>query len=404
MHRASAERKAEKIAVLVAFACVLQIAESMIPHPIPGLRLGLPNMLTLTALILLGFGPAMEVAVLRTLLSSFIMGTFMSPSFLLSFSGAVISTLVMGLFYRLSGSHHFFRLSVIGISIIGAFTHNLVQLSLAYLLLVKHTGIFVFFPWLSIGAVATGWVVGTATGGVCRRLTRPDETYIVLPESASTTPASFQQHYEKGTSILHRMSPAIKLICSFLLAAIVLLMEQWYFFSGLFLLLLILSIFSGIPPVKVLSGIRRYILLIATAFMLPVFFGRGAHALVDFGVIRVTTEGLRQGGLFAFRIFLLIFTSAILLRTTSPKELSQGLSRIIRPFEYLGLPAKRTVDILSLAWEALPRVWTTTRKAVSETNFSRAGNFKKLIPLLSDLIAAVYIRAGSENKPLKGGK
>ena len=159
------DNKIYKIALLVALACVLQIAESLIPHPIPGLRLGLANMLTLTAMVVLGFRYALEVAVLRTILSAFIMGTFMSPTFILSFAGAVTSTLIMGFFYWLSGVHRRFRFSIIGLSIIGAFCHNLVQLYLAYLLLVKHEGIFVFFPWLSIGAVATGWVVGVVAGG-----------------------------------------------------------------------------------------------------------------------------------------------------------------------------------------------------------------------------------------------
>ena len=148
------DNKIYKIALLVALACVLQIAESLIPHPIPGLRLGLANMLTLTAMVVLGFRYALEVALSRSVLSAFTMGTF-----------------IMGFFYWLSGLNRRCRLSIIGISIIGAFCHNLVQLYLAYLLLVKHEGIFVFFPWLSVGAVATGWVVGVVAGGVCRRLT-----------------------------------------------------------------------------------------------------------------------------------------------------------------------------------------------------------------------------------------
>ena len=75
-----------KIALLISISCVLQISESFIPHPIPGLRLGLANMLTLVALVTLGFRAALEIAVLRTVLSAFIMGTFMSPTFVLSFS------------------------------------------------------------------------------------------------------------------------------------------------------------------------------------------------------------------------------------------------------------------------------------------------------------------------------
>ena len=74
-------------ALFVALACVLQISESLIPLPIPGLRLGLANILTLTALVMLGFRAALEITLMRTILSSFITGTFMSPGFILSFSG-----------------------------------------------------------------------------------------------------------------------------------------------------------------------------------------------------------------------------------------------------------------------------------------------------------------------------
>ena len=87
MNEFQKDHKLNRIALLVAFACVLQIAESLIPHPIPGLRLGLANILTLTAMVTLGFGYALEVAILRTILSAFIMGTFMSPTFILKFFG-----------------------------------------------------------------------------------------------------------------------------------------------------------------------------------------------------------------------------------------------------------------------------------------------------------------------------
>ena len=160
-----------QIALLVALSCVLQISESLIPHPIPGLRLGLANLVTLVALVRIGFRPALEIALLRTLVSALIMGTFMSPTFILSFCGAVVSTLVMGLLFQVSRYHRRLGFSILGISIVGALAHNMVQLYLAYLLLVHHSGIFVFFPWLCYGAVGMGWITGAVAAGVCRRLT-----------------------------------------------------------------------------------------------------------------------------------------------------------------------------------------------------------------------------------------
>ena len=90
------DTKTRRLALLVAVACVLQIAESLLPHPIPGLRLGLANTLTLIALVSFGFRHALQITILRTILSSFIIGTFMAPGFILSFSAGIVSTLVMG--------------------------------------------------------------------------------------------------------------------------------------------------------------------------------------------------------------------------------------------------------------------------------------------------------------------
>ena len=98
---ADGEEEIKKISLWVAIASIMQISESLIPHPIPGIRFGLANMVTLTILANYTFLIALEVAILRTIVSSFIIGTFMSPAFVLSFSAALTSTLSMGILYRI---------------------------------------------------------------------------------------------------------------------------------------------------------------------------------------------------------------------------------------------------------------------------------------------------------------
>ena len=389
------DNKIYKIALLVAFACVLQIAESLIPHPIPGLRLGLANMLTLTAMVVLGFRYALEVAILRTILSAFIMGTFMSPTFILSFSGAVLSTLIMGLFYWLSGVHRRFRLSIIGISIIGAFCHNLVQLYLAYLLLVKHEGIFVFFPWLSIGAVATGLVVGIVAGGVCRRLTEMPQQES-LQEVAAVSKSEMIRHFVPGKSLLHRLPAEIKIIAVFALAIAVLLFSNFWLYLGLFFLLVSLAVVSQSPFTLFVSKTKRYSTLLATAFLLPVFFNSGSNTVATIASFTVTYEGLCTGALFSSRILFLLFASCLLMRTTSLEELNRGFARVLFPLKYLGISQQRVAMILSLAWNAMPHVWAITRSAIFSANLKKAKNLRNLLPLLSNLIAKIYLNTESE--------
>jgi heptaprenyl diphosphate synthase len=391
------DHKVYKIALLVAFACVLQIAESLIPHPIPGLRLGLANMLTLTAMVVLGFRYALEVAVLRTVLSAFIMGTFMSPTFILSFSGAVLSTLIMGVFYWLSGVHRRFRLSIIGISIIGAFCHNLVQLFLAYLLLVKHEGIFVFFPWLSIGAVATGWVVGVVTGGVCRSLTEnPQQDRLAKIPAAGGE--SMIRHYVPGTSLLHRLSAQIKISAVFVLSFAVLFFSNFCFYLGLFFFLAALAAISKTPVAYLVSKTGRYSTLLAVAFLLPLFFNSGINTVATIASFKITYEGICTGALFASRIFFLLIASCLLMRTTSPEEMTRGLTRVLLPLRCLGISQQRVATILSLAWAAIPHVWETTRGAILAANLKKAKNLRNLLPLLSSLIAGLYLNTETENK------
>lgn len=391
-----ADYKICKIALLIALACVLQISESMIPHPIPGLRLGLANMLTLTALVVLGFGYALEVAILRTVLSSLIMGTFMSPTFILSLGAAVVSTLVMGLFYWLSGLSRYTRLSIIGISIIGAFVHNLVQLVLAYLLLVKHAGIFLFLPWLSIGAVATGWIVGVVTGGICLRL---QENYkgIRINDLNRDSDALQLRYFSPGNSWLHRLPAEVKLISLLTLAVLLLAVTHIGFYIGFFLFLCVMLPVSQTPLSFLTSVVRKYLVLILIPFFLSLFYSSGTHILISFGIFKITSNGLHLGLLIAIRIIFLIMTSALLMRTTSPTQLVNGLGRLLRPLQILGVEPQRIATLLSMAWTAMPHLWNTTRETVTATDFRNIKNVRGLLPLLSDLIATLYLKTEPDN-------
>jgi uncharacterized membrane protein/energy-coupling factor transporter transmembrane protein EcfT len=388
------DHKSYQIALLVALACILQISESLIPHPIPGLRLGLANMVTLTTLVLLGFRRALEVAVIRTILSSLITGTFMSPGFILSFAAAIASTLIMGLLYWLSGVHQRCRFSIIGISIIGAFCHNMVQLALAYLILIKHSGIFVFFPWLSIGSLATGWVVGIVAGDVCRQIAKAST---LEPSKNTTTILQFQakQHYQAGNSLLHRTKPEIKIVAVIVIAVLVLIFDDFWFNLALAACLLLAAAASGTPFTFLLARVRQYTSLIAVAFFFPFFFNSGTHILSAIASVKITSEGMIIGSHFAARIVFLIIASSVLLRTTSPEGMTHGISRLVSPLHRLGIADERFAQVLSLSWNAVPYLWETARSAIRKAGLRKVGNLKNLLPLLSNLIATLYLETAS---------
>ncbi len=380
-----------KIALLVSLACVLQIAESLIPHPIPGLRLGLANIITLVALINLGFACALEITVLRTILSSFVMGSFMSPGFILSFAAGVMSALTMGFLYWLARAGKGRLFSIVGISIAGALVHNIVQLGLAYFILIRHAGIFVFLPWLSIGAVFIGWFTGVVSARICLKL-KETEGHRPEPKVKKEYQGLKFSHYLAGDSIIHRMSPEIKIASIIILSLAVLFFSSLWFYAALFVFFAAAAAISTTSFKYLFSSARKCSSLIFVSFMFPVFFNSGKHVVSHFAYFNITSEGLSTGIVFALRIVFLIWASSLLARTTSPQGLGLGLSRILSPLRPFGISGERIAAILSLSWTAIPVFWEMARDSIKELDLKKAKDPRNLITFMSDIIVNLYLQ------------
>ena len=171
------KKNVEIFAILVALGASIQIAESVIPRPLPWLRLGLANVITLIALYRYGWRMAIRVGMLRTVIGSLFLGTSGSPAFFLSFGGATISCIAMGIIPR-GRSRNPARFGLTGVSVTGAVTHNLVQLALAWVLFIKHGGILWLAPVLMVTGVITGVITAQIAGyvldGLFNRLAVPN--------------------------------------------------------------------------------------------------------------------------------------------------------------------------------------------------------------------------------------
>jgi len=122
--KASAAGRVARLGMLLGVALVLYAVESLIPGPLPFMRIGLANIATVIALITLGLVDAVAVTVLRVIVASLVVGTFMGPGFGLAMAGGVAAALGMGIAARVALP----PFSVVGLSIIGAALHNLAQL------------------------------------------------------------------------------------------------------------------------------------------------------------------------------------------------------------------------------------------------------------------------------------
>jgi uncharacterized membrane protein len=151
-------RKLTRVALLLALATVIHTAEAFLPVTVVWFRFGFANIIGLATLYIFGFKEALIVTFGRIFLGSLLSGLFGSPAFLLSLAGGTCAIMAMGLAFRF-GSRVF---SEIGISIIGAVAHNLGQLCVAYLVLIRNEGIFLLLPIMIVTSVGTGFLNGLA--------------------------------------------------------------------------------------------------------------------------------------------------------------------------------------------------------------------------------------------------
>lgn len=151
--------------LLIAIAFTLSFLESLVPINIgvPGVKLGFSNIVVMYALYSMKRVDAFAVSMIRILITGLVFSGAFSLSY--SFAGGILSLVIMMLLYRLN------KMSVIGVSVVGAVMHNLGQIIVAGV--VMHTSrIIYYFPVLLISGVVTGVIVGILSGIIITRLNK----------------------------------------------------------------------------------------------------------------------------------------------------------------------------------------------------------------------------------------
>jgi len=161
-------KKTVLLGLFVSQALILSIVESWIPipSPVPGVKLGLANIITVITIIFFGFREAVSVVIARCVLSS-IFGGGGWMLFLFSVTGGVLSSVVMSILYK-SGRDKF---SITGISIAGAVSHNVGQIFVAAVFM-KDLAVAVVLPVLLVSGCIMGFFVGLVSSfleGVWRK-------------------------------------------------------------------------------------------------------------------------------------------------------------------------------------------------------------------------------------------
>lgn len=144
-----------RLSLLLALSVVLNIVEAFIPlfnGFIPGLKLGLANIVTVFIIYQYGLKDALYVGILRVFLVGMLRTGLFNTSFIFSISGCILSIVMMFI------AKKYLKLSIIGVSIIGSIFHSIGQVIIAMILLNKT--MLYYLPWLLLFSIPTGIIVG----------------------------------------------------------------------------------------------------------------------------------------------------------------------------------------------------------------------------------------------------
>jgi heptaprenyl diphosphate synthase len=144
------------IAKMAAVALGLTVLENAIPSPLPGVKPGLANIVTLIVLERYGWRVAAWVSLLRVLAGSLLFGNFLAPGFFLSLSGAICSLAMLALSLHLP--QRWF--GPVTDSVLAAFAHIAGQMTVVYLWLIPHSGIAYLIPIFATASLVFGTVNG----------------------------------------------------------------------------------------------------------------------------------------------------------------------------------------------------------------------------------------------------
>ena len=146
-------KKVARMGVFIALAMIFSYIEVLIPFNfgIPGVKLGIANIVTVTSLYIFSTGEAFGISVIRIVLMGILFGNGMS--LLYSLAGGLLSFLAMWIGKKINW------FSVMGVSVAGGVFHNVGQI-LAVMLVMKNSVFVAYLPVLFVAGIVTGYLIG----------------------------------------------------------------------------------------------------------------------------------------------------------------------------------------------------------------------------------------------------
>ncbi len=222
--------------------------------------------------------------------------------------------------------------------------------------------------------------------------------------------------YYPGSSPIHRLDPRVKIIATLLFIVELFIVNNFIGFAICAAAMAICVIVSKVPLSFIMRGLKPIIIILLFTFLLNIFMVDG-KVIWTLGPLEVTKEGLITAIFMAIRLILLIIGSSLLTLTTTPIRLTDGIERLLSPFERFGLPAHDIAMMMSIALRFIPTLLEEADK-IMKAQQARGADFesgnimrraKSLIPILIPLFVSAFriaqdLAMAMESRCYRGGK
>ena len=206
--------------------------------------------------------------------------------------------------------------------------------------------------------------------------------------------------YFPGETVIHKLDPRTKIIIMLAYIVITFCIGNFYGYIVLAVFAALVITLSKIPFKFVIKGLKPILVFILITALFNLFLTQG-ETVWQWGVLKITKEGIRFAAFMVLRLTFLIIGTSQLTLTTSPISLTDGMEQLLKPFAKIGLPAHELSMMMSIALRFIPVLMEETDK-IMKAQSARGADFesgnlisraKAMIPILIPLFISAFRRA-----------
>lgn len=210
--------------------------------------------------------------------------------------------------------------------------------------------------------------------------------------------------YVEGDSVIHRLDARVKILLSIAYIVVLFLADSFVSYLVFTIFTAFLVMLSKLPFKYILKGLRPMLYILIFTVILNLFMTQGKTVLWQgtyWRTLKVTKEGVVTAVRMALRLIYLVIGTSLLTLTTTPLMLTDGIEKLLKPFEIIKVPSHEIAMMMTIAIRFIPTLSEETEKII-KAQTARGADFetgnilrraKAMVPILVPLFISAFKRA-----------